>query len=402
MSDRSPEARWAAFGRIIALARPEWPRLALATAALLVTTALNLVWPRLIQEIVDGVVGGEGIAVVDRFAGLLLGLFALGAVLTGFRGYLFTIAGERIVANLRSRLYSAIAHLDIAFFDGQKTGELVNRLASDTTVVQRATTVNVSMLMRYALTVLGAIGILFFTSWKLTVVMLALVPDDRRETLVTFGRSANANVCLNDAVADSGGGQHMHFVVDGAELQVTFALEGAHNAMNAAAAVAACLAAGVDAADKDVVTAEALRLHKRAFKAGGGVFQHRHAGLGLHPFRPEAGLAPAARPSGKDIGKGALCVAEVIGAEPAVREDLRQCRGAAIQADEQRGRAVGQRTDRGHGAAGAGALGAGGDDHHRGGRGAHGGAKGVGRRHSGGGEDGHGVSLSGSGLSGAR
>lgn len=168
--------RLAAVAQIIALARPEWRRLLAATVALLITTGLNLVWPRLIQEIVDGVMGGEGIGVVDRFAGLLLVLFAAGAVFTGVRAYLFTVAGERIVASLRRSLYRAIVHLDIGFFDGQKTGDLINRLASDTAVVQRAATVNVSMLLRYVLTILGATGILIFTSWRLTLVMLALVP----------------------------------------------------------------------------------------------------------------------------------------------------------------------------------------------------------------------------------
>ncbi|MGC6416727.1 MAG: ABC transporter ATP-binding protein [Bradymonadia bacterium] len=164
------------FRRIIRLARPElWPLLG-ATVALLGTAALTLTYPQLVRLIVDGVVGGGGAEVVDRYAVQLLGLFALTSVLTAVRMYLFTVAGERIVTRLRQRLYNSLIRQDIGFFDARRTGELTNRLSADTTVVQNTATVNVSMFLRYALTTLGAIAILAWTSWRLTLVMLALVP----------------------------------------------------------------------------------------------------------------------------------------------------------------------------------------------------------------------------------
>jgi len=165
-----------AFRRIFALARPQLGRLALATLALVGTSALTLVYPQLVKEIVDGVLDGGGRSAVDKWAGLLLVLFALTAVLTAVRMYLFTVAGERIVADLRTKLYGNLVRQEVGFFDAHRTGELTNRLAADTTVVQNAATVNISMLLRYLITSAGAIGILAWTSWKLTLVMLALVP----------------------------------------------------------------------------------------------------------------------------------------------------------------------------------------------------------------------------------
>lgn len=164
------------FRRILALARPQLGRLAAATVALVGTSALTLAYPQLIREIVDGVLEGGGRDAVDRWAGLLLVLFAFTAVLTAVRMYLFTVAGERIVTDLRARLYASLVRQEIGFFDTHRTGELTNRLAADTTVVQNAATVNISMLLRYLITSLGAIGILAWTSWRLTLVMLALVP----------------------------------------------------------------------------------------------------------------------------------------------------------------------------------------------------------------------------------
>ena len=166
----------AVFGRILGLARTETRRIVLATLALLCTTGLTLAYPKVVGLIIDSVQGGGGVEAVNRYAVWLVGLFAVGAVMTGLRSYLFTVAGEAIVARLRQRLYSSLVRQDIGFFDAHRTGELTNRLASDTTIVQSAATVNVSMALRYGLTATGAVGILFFVSWKLTLVMLALVP----------------------------------------------------------------------------------------------------------------------------------------------------------------------------------------------------------------------------------
>lgn len=160
--------------RVLALARPEVGLLAMATLALLFSAGLNLAYPRLVGFIIDAV--QEGGAALDDYALLLMGLFAVGALFTALRSYWFTVAGERVVARLRRKLYDSLVGQDIAFFDHHRTGELTNRLAADTTVVQNAATVNISMLLRFGVTAVGSLIIMLFISWRLTLVMLALVP----------------------------------------------------------------------------------------------------------------------------------------------------------------------------------------------------------------------------------
>ncbi|RME51641.1 MAG: ATP-binding cassette domain-containing protein, partial [Deltaproteobacteria bacterium] len=89
---------------------------------------------------------------------------------------LFTVAGERIVTRLRRDLFSRIMIQDIAFFDGQRTGELINRLASDTAVLQNTVSVNISMALRFGALTLGGLVLLFYTSPRLTLVMMSVVP----------------------------------------------------------------------------------------------------------------------------------------------------------------------------------------------------------------------------------
>ena len=80
------------------------------------------------------------------------------------------------MTRLQERLFQQVLSQEIGFFDQRRTGELLNRLTSDATVLQKAVTVNVSMGLRFALSGVGAIAILIWTSWKLALLMLAVVP----------------------------------------------------------------------------------------------------------------------------------------------------------------------------------------------------------------------------------
>ena len=109
-------------------------------------------------------------------AAIMVGIVGVQAAAIGLRMYLFTVAGERIVARLRQRLYGHIVGQEVAFFDSRRTGELVSRLASDTTVLQATVTVNASMALRNVVLLVGGLTLMFLTSVQLTLLMLLLVP----------------------------------------------------------------------------------------------------------------------------------------------------------------------------------------------------------------------------------
>lgn len=184
MTDADPDAAGVPWRRLLALARPERGLIAAATVALFLSSGLSLVFPKLLGSLVDTVLAEGDLAGVDRLALLLVGLFAASAVFSMLRAWWFTLAGERVVARLRRDLFAAVATQDLAFFDEVRTGELTNRLASDTAVLQNTVTVNLSMALRYAVGVLGGIVLLFWMSPVLTGVALAVVP------FVALGASA--------------------------------------------------------------------------------------------------------------------------------------------------------------------------------------------------------------------
>jgi ATP-binding cassette subfamily B protein len=170
--------------RLAALARRERGLLAAGTAFLALGSAAGLLYPQAIRIVIDGalgegrpsILGPPGPGIVNR-AAVAMGVLAIvQGVAIALRYRLFALAGERAVTRLRAELYGAILDQEVAFFDERRTGELTSRLASDTGVLQNAVSVNVSMALRHLASAFGATGFLFFTSPRLTLVMLAVVP----------------------------------------------------------------------------------------------------------------------------------------------------------------------------------------------------------------------------------
>ena len=134
----------------------------------------------------------------------LFACFAISSVFTFVRGSLFTLSGERLVARFRKACFNSMVIKDIEFFDRTQSGELVNRLASDTAAVQDALTVNISMALRYVAQALVGLIILFVLSPALTGVMLLVVP------VVAIGASfygrfvRNISEAYQKALASSG------------------------------------------------------------------------------------------------------------------------------------------------------------------------------------------------------
>ena len=180
--------------RFLAMARPEFPRLCLATFALVIAAGMGLLYPQAIKIIMTAVSGptaGNARLLIAQAALGLLVVFAMQGLFSALRAYLFSVAGERVVARLRRELFAAIIKQEIGFFDAQRTGEITSRLASDTTILQSAVTSNISMLFRHSFTIVVGLTILVVTSWRLTVVMLSIVPVVVLGTVI-YGRMVRA------------------------------------------------------------------------------------------------------------------------------------------------------------------------------------------------------------------
>lgn len=172
------------FLRVLRLAQPEAPLLIVATIALFISAFSSILLPKFAGEIID-IVNGEveteaekAIALheVDTTILTIVVIVLIGAVASAFRSYLFTAASERVVARLRKNLFGHLIKQEIAFFDVSRIGELLSRLSEDTQVIKNAATVNLSDALRSLTISLVGIGFMFQTSWRLTLLSLAVIP----------------------------------------------------------------------------------------------------------------------------------------------------------------------------------------------------------------------------------
>merc|ERR1719461_1863856 len=108
--------------------------------------------------------------------GVLVGVFAVGAAANFGRVYLMRIISQRITARLRNNLFSSIAKQEVAFFDKNKTGELVNRLSADTLVMSQAISQQISDGLRSLFMTSAGVGMMFYMSPQLALVSLGVVP----------------------------------------------------------------------------------------------------------------------------------------------------------------------------------------------------------------------------------
>jgi len=188
------------MARLLALAKPEWRRLAVATVFLVVGGGAGLAYPKFIGVLIDAAVDG-GAEAINRTALIMAAIFAVQAVAVALRYYLFTVAGERIVTRLREAVYRSIINQEIAFFDARRTGELTSRLTADATVVQNTVSVNLSMALRSLVLVVGGLALLVASSPKLTLLMLALVPPVALGAVVVGRRLSKLAKKAQDALA---------------------------------------------------------------------------------------------------------------------------------------------------------------------------------------------------------
>lgn len=150
-------------------------RLFLAFFALLVASASTLALPKWVGIISDALsdnnVEGMHAAFIQ-----LIGIVVVMALSTAYRFYNISWLGERVVTDIRKQLFSHLLVLPKSFYDSNQSGELISRITTDTTLVERVIGTSLSMALRNILLVLGSLAMLLYTSVKLTLLVLIVTP----------------------------------------------------------------------------------------------------------------------------------------------------------------------------------------------------------------------------------
>ena len=173
-ADRPTTKRIGALRALWPFLRPYRGLLGAAVVALVITAGISLILPLAVRRVVDGFDAGAHL--LDQYFGAALAIVALLALGTGARYYLVTRLGERVVADLRQAVFDRVITLSPAFYERVLTGEIISRITTDTTLIQSVIGSSVSIALRNLLILIGGMAMLIWTSVKLSMLVLALVP----------------------------------------------------------------------------------------------------------------------------------------------------------------------------------------------------------------------------------
>jgi len=161
---------------VIGFLKPYKLRLAGASLALLFTAAATLSIGWGLQVLIDRGFGNRDSADLLVAVSLLIAIAAAIAVGTFVRFYLVSWLGERVSADLRKAVFDNIVRLHPGFFELNRSGEIMSRLTTDTTLLQTIIGSSFSMALRSSLTLVGALVLMFITNLKLSLIIAVGVP----------------------------------------------------------------------------------------------------------------------------------------------------------------------------------------------------------------------------------
>ena len=151
-------------------------RLLLATIALCLAAALSLVFPAVIQRVIDSVFIDADIALLDGITLALLAVFLFRSLASFVQTYNLNYVGEKIVVDIRCDVYAHLQTLSIRYYTDRRVGDLISRISSDVTVVRTVLTGNISTFLQQTLTLIGSVAIMFYLNWRLTLFIVVLMP----------------------------------------------------------------------------------------------------------------------------------------------------------------------------------------------------------------------------------
>ncbi|RWC87857.1 MAG: ATP-binding cassette domain-containing protein [Mesorhizobium sp.] len=176
-----------------------------ALISLVIAAATTLALPLAVRRMIDHGFSSSSTSFIAEYFAALVAMAAVLAAASAGRYYFVITLGERVVADIRRDVFAHVTTLSPAFFDTAQSGEIVSRLAADTTQVKSAVGATASVALRNVILGLGALAMMVVTSPKLSGLVIAAIPVIVLP-LVAFGRSVRrksrqAQDTLADATA---------------------------------------------------------------------------------------------------------------------------------------------------------------------------------------------------------
>ena len=203
-AERAASRKLGQLGRIWRFVKPYRLRVAGATFAVAVAAGTVLGLGFGLRKLVDEGFASGNADLLDEAIWVLFGVVLLLAAASYTRFYLVSWVGERVVADIRRAVFDQVTRLSPAYYEVTRTGEILSRLTTDTSVLQMVVGTSVSIALRNAIMLVGGTVLLAVTSARLTGLVFLVVPLVLVPILVFGRRVRRLSRDSQDRVADVG------------------------------------------------------------------------------------------------------------------------------------------------------------------------------------------------------
>jgi ATP-binding cassette subfamily B protein len=186
------------LGTLFRLTRPYKARTLLSIVSMLLATATALAPPFLAKYALDYAIGENDLTKLWWIVGAFLAAGLLNWAMSYAQTYLTGWVGERILADLRNRLFDHLQDLSLGFYERNRAGVIISRLTNDVEAIDQLVTDGVTSLVQNTLTLLGTAILLFILDWRLALATLLVIPFMSVATFIFRTRSARAYAAVRE------------------------------------------------------------------------------------------------------------------------------------------------------------------------------------------------------------
>ena len=194
---------WLAVKRIFRLSKPYRKKFYIATVLAVGSSAVGLSVPLGLKALLDAVFQTADAELLNIIALVLLGLFIGQAFLSFGSTYWLEWVGERVVTDLRKRLYEHLHRLGFRYFSDKRLGEITSRLTNDVGSVRTALTNALPQTITVSFSLLGSIALMIMLNWRLSLIVFLTVPVVTLLTRYFGGKIRKLSRNIQDDLADS-------------------------------------------------------------------------------------------------------------------------------------------------------------------------------------------------------
>ncbi len=165
---------WHTLKQLAGLMTPHKVKFSLAIGVSMLSVGLTLLWPLILAHVIDTFIAGKDFSGVLRWAAILGGIFITAFVLDYIQTSYLGAISQQILFDLRNRIFDKLQQLPLAFFNQNRSGDLISRLNNDTNYLSSFFSESLGWMLSNSIIITGAGIFMLFINWQLGLV--ALIP----------------------------------------------------------------------------------------------------------------------------------------------------------------------------------------------------------------------------------